>query len=155
MAVIPLRKASKMWDKRIKALKKAQKKTPLVAGKFMEATAKKLAPVATGELLRGIRKRKKGRGWVVESRVRGRFKHNLFANQTAPYRTLRFRKNSRQPFFATPQNVVYGRGAKTVGGKTVRWSGKARFWHFASLRTRALYPKLVRKNTRKALRITA
>jgi len=154
MATIKLKNAGKMWTARIRALRKVKKATPLQAAKLMQAHAKRNAPRKTGETIRGIKRRKAKNGWVVESHVRGRFKQNLFANQTAPYRTLRFKKSSKQPFFATPQTVVYGRSATTPSGKSVRWTGKARFWHFAALRTKKVYRQQATKNTRKALRVT-
>ena len=130
----------------MRALKKSGSLTTLQGAKLMQRTAKKLAPKKTGETMRGIRRRKNKLGWTVESLVRGRFKQNLFANQTAPFRTLRFIKPNK--FFASPQTVVYGQSATTPGGKSVVWTGKPRFWHFASLRTRKFVKKISIKNTR-------
>jgi len=150
MATVRLRDAPKLWSRRERRLKREQKVTPLRAAKRMQSIAKKLAPRGTGETIRGIRRRKVKNGWVVESLVRGRFKQNLFANRTAPFRTLRFVKNNR--FFRSPQSVVYGRGGVSSGGNPIRWTGTPRFWHFASLRMRKKYGRQALKNTRKALR---
>ena len=144
-------------DKRLKELKKVQKTTPLVGAKIMQTTAKKLAPRKTGETIRGIRRRKAKNGWTVESWVPGRFKQNLFANQTAPFRTVRYPKGAWAPprggkgwtMIAPPGTVaVYGQSPGSW-----RWSGTPRFWHIASLRMKGKYRKLARKNTQKALRV--
>ncbi len=150
MVTIPLKKAPQLWKKRMRKLQQVQRKTPREASKLMQRIAKRLAPRKTGETIRGIIRRQIKNGWSVQSWVGGQFKQNLFANRTAPFRTIRY--TQKNPFFAVPQTVVYGRSAKSPSGNPIRWTGKPRFWHFASLRTRKHYKKQARKNTRKALR---
>jgi len=97
MVTIKLQNYRRLWATRLRALKKTGKKTTLIASKYMQGQAKKMAPKKTGETLRGIRRRKVKNGWVVESVVSGRFKQNLFANQSAPFRTIKFsRPNNKK-----------------------------------------------------------
>ena len=127
-------------------LRKTCPKTSLQAAVYMIAQAQALAPRHTGETQSGIRKRKVGQNYIVESRVNPKgktgFMQNFWANQTAPYRTI-------HPRWARPKGspVVYGDGSHHI-------SGTPRFFHLATLRTRAKYVQLARANTQKALRVT-
>ncbi len=151
MATVPLRDASRLWSSRMKRLATSGRNDSLLGAKLMQRLAKRLAPRGkTGATVRGIRRRKVKDGWSVESWVSGSFKQNLWANQTSPFRTLRFSKPNR--FFAVPQTVVYGRSAKSAGGRSIVWTGTPRFWHFSSLRMKKVYRRLSVRNTRKSLR---
>lgn len=124
--------------KQIKGIKKAGVKTGLQAANLLIKIAKFLAPRKTGATIRGIRKRKSREGWTVESWVSGRFKQNLWVNQTSPFGAPLMVWNNRKP-------TIYGDG-------THRTTGTPRFFHLATMRTRKKYIKLARANTLKALR---
>lgn len=145
-------KYRKVWKNRIKELRKQKNLSEKDASEFMVKTARSLAPRKTGATIKGIRMRKGKNSWTVESWVPGLFKQNLFANQTAPYRTLHFEKPNR--FYTSPQTVVYGSGAVSPSGNSIMWTGLPRFFHFATLRTREKFKDIVKKNTNKALRVS-
>lgn len=132
----------RLMKKRSNMLRKQNIKTASKTATFMQATAIKLAPRYTGQTIRGIKKKKTGKGanYAVESFVPGTFKQNLWANQTAPFRTIRPFWNQRRP-------TVYGDGTHFS-------SGTPRFFHFATLRARKKFQKLGRQNTRKALKVS-
>lgn len=153
MGTYTLQGYRKELSNKIKRLRKSGDKSSFTASKYMVAQAKRLAPRKTGQTISGIRKRKRKSGqWTVESWVPGTFKQNMFANQTAPYRTLNYSEQSIQPFYAIPQKVVYGKGAISPSGNQIRWTGTPRFFHFAWLRTRDYFRKVTNVNTKKALR---
>ena len=152
MAVITIAQFRKRMQKRIDNLKKVGIKTEDQASRFMMFTAKKLAPRSSGKTIQGIRRKKKGAHYVVESRVPGRFKQNFFANQTAPFRTLRFTKGNKA--YAFPQKVVYGKPAISSSGNAIQWTGTPRFFHFAFLRARPFMKTMAKRNTSKAVRVT-
>ena len=145
--------------KRMKALRDAGIKSSMQAASYMVIQAKRLAPRYTGATIAGIIKRKHGKGYMVISSVPGSFKQNLFANQTAPYRTIHYPKgawippskswNGKWTMIAPPGTVArYGESPNW------NWTAKPRFFHFAALRTRPYFRDIARKNTRKALRTT-
>lgn len=116
--------------------------TPMKAAKYMQDTAKMLAPRYTGETINGIRARKVGKtNYQVESVVspKGKtgFRQNLWANQTAPYRTPRMWWNKKKP-------TLYGSGSHKV-------TGLPRFWHFATLRTREKFREITRMKVKDIL----
>lgn len=141
--------------KKAKELRKNDIRTPSQAATFLQATAIKLAPLgranprfprySPGETIRGIKKNRIGKGrYQVVSRVSAKgkgFRQNLWANQTAPHRTI-------HPRWAKGKGTVYGDGSHII-------TGMPRFWHFATIRANAKYNKLVRMNTKKALRVGA
>ena len=121
------------------SLRKMAVKSSHDAAVYMIRQARSRAPVHTGETIRGIRKRKKGKGYIVVSRVGGSFKHNLWANQTKPFRTVNMR-------WGQGRGVVYGDGSH-------RTTGTPRFFHIATNMTKRKFHELVRTNTGKALRV--
>lgn len=133
---------------RASKVRKLPVKTASEAATFMQRTARLLAPRDSGEVRRGIKKTgPHGRGkYRVVSDVPGSFKQNLWANQTAPFRTLHFR-GTGSGMAARTEDVVYGDG-------THRITGTPRFWHFATVRTRAKFVSLARANLKSALRVT-
>lgn len=155
MGTYELKEYWRVMQSRKNNLRKVSIRTPIQAALNLRDLAISLAPFKTGETIAGIRVIDEGEGKVsVISDVPGSFKQNMFANQTAPFRTLRFGKNSKQPYFATPQNVVYGREAVSPSGKPIRWTGTPRFFHIATLRVWGRYRKLMRMNTRQALKVS-
>lgn len=141
------------------AVKQSGKKSSLEAAKFMTFTAKRYAPHSTGDTINGIRYRAKGKGYEVTSSVVGHkgFKQNLFANQTAPFRTIRYTRWN--PVYAYPQTVVYGQHAMSRSGKPIKWTARprgqyqGRFWHWATLDTQTYFGKVARANLKDALRV--
>ena len=130
--------------KRAKRLRKESIKTASKTASLMQAEAIRLAPRKTGETIRGItKKKKKEANYIVMSDVtpkgQSRFKQNLWANQTAPHRSVRM-------WWGGGRKVIYGDGSH-------RTTGTPRFFHFATLRTKPKFSKLARKNIRNALRV--
>ena len=138
-------------NKRAQAVQKAGIKSASQAASRMVLEAKRLAPVYSGATIRGIKKRPKKEGYVVTSTVPGAFKQNLFANQTAPYRTLHFGPRGGGRVYGPNQTVVYGGAAMSRNGNQIRWSGTPRFFHLATLRTRKYYRQVAVQNNRRAL----
>lgn len=137
-----------LMDRRARALRKVAVKTASQAATKMQNLAKALAPRWTGTTIEGIKKTgPHGRGiYGVQSWVPGRFKQNLWANQTAPFRTLHFR--------GTGGGMARRTGVVVYGDGTHRITGVPRFFHFAMLRTRPAFGKLAVRNTRKVLSVT-
>ena len=141
MATYTISQYQRVWRKRASAIRKSGERTSNDAAMFMKATATGMAPSKTGKLRRGITKRKQKEGsYIVSSVVPGDFPYNLWVNQMAPFRTIKSVWNGRQP-------TVYGDGSHRI-------TGTPRFWHFATLRTRNMFPKLAKKNFDNALRLS-
>lgn len=122
-----------------KQLRKAAKKSTNAAAQFMVATARGMAPRKTGNLRRGIRaKAIKGAEFQVSSRVEKDFPYHFWINQSAPLRTI-------HPWWNRYQSTVYGDGTHSI-------TGTPRYWHFATLRTLAVFGKITRKNIQKVLK---
>ena len=144
-------------NNRIKKLNKQNITTSKQAAKLMVQYAKKFAPRSSGQTISGIRKRKRKGSWVVESKVPGNFKQNLFANMKVPFRTLNFGAKGGGRAYAPNQKVRYGQPAKSRSGKQIRWTAhgaakKIGFFNLAALRTRPKFRKFAVDNTRKILR---
>lgn len=159
MAVYTLNQYPRVWDKRIKQLRRASQKSEKEAAELLKLMAKRNAPYKTGKTREGIRVRKIKEHYTVESWVPGKFKQNLFANRTAPFRTVKYPKGAWLP----PNKSFSGRWTQIAPAGTVavygqspnwRWTGQPRFFHFATLRTRERFPKIVLRNTKKALRVS-
>ena len=131
-------------SKKANEMRKNKIRTPSKAASFLQATAIKLAAVKSGETIRGIKKSKAKKGYMVVSRVspKGtkRFRQNLWMNRTAPHRSVAMR-------WARPKGkkIVYGDGSHMI-------TGTSRFFHIATLRAWGKFKNLARMNTRKALR---
>ena len=137
----------KELQRKIKELKKDQTRSPAKAASYMVLQAKRRAPRYSGQTIQGIRRKKSGKSYTVESWVPGTFKQNLWANQTSPFRTLHYRKG----------NFRFGikKGTRAIYGKTpshFNWSGTPRFFHIATNMTRRKFGEIARKNTQKSLR---
>ena len=141
----------KLMDKRVQGLKQAGIKTSADSANLMVKYAKRNAPRKTGATRNGIRRRKSKDGYTVESWVPGTFKQNLFANQTAPFRTLNIKKFNR--YFKAPQQVMYGKSAESPTGKPIRWTGQPRFFLRATEKLIPVWRKRYLANTSKALRV--
>ena len=130
--------------KRLKALKRLGNQSALLAAKRQILQAKKTAPRSTGETIRGMRKRKLKSGiWIAESIVSAKgkgFRQNMWANRTPPHDKPILRWSKGKP-------VVYGMGHRTTG--------MPRFWDRATIKTRRAFNRIGRRNTIKALRISA
>ncbi len=123
-----------------KNLRKAAKKSTNAAAQFMVATARSMAPAKTGNLRRGIiAKPIKGAEFQVSSSVPKGFPYHFWVNQTAPLRTI-------HPWWNRYASTVYGDGSHNI-------TGTPRYWHFATLRTVNLYPRITRKNIQKLLQV--
>jgi len=121
-------------------LRRASRNSTTNAAMFMLRTAQGMAPFKTGDLRAGIKARHiKDSEWEVSSSVPKAFPYNLWVNQNAPYRTIKAVWNARQP-------TVYGDGTHTV-------TGTPRYWHFATIRTVAIFGSIVRKNIGKMLKV--
>jgi len=141
MGTFNLQEYRKVLATRRKKLQKID--SPHKAAKYMELTAKQLAPRYTGETINGIRARRTNKvNWKVESTVlpKGKtgFRQNLWANQTAPFRSPRMYWNKNKP-------TLYGNGSHNI-------SGLPRFFHFATLRTREKFLKITRESVENILR---
>ena len=134
---------------RAKAIKRGAMKASSNAATFMQTNAIKMAPVHTGTTVRSIKKVKKGKNYVVESWVPGKFKQNLWANRKAPFRTINWTKGNSRFGIKAGTRGLYG-----VSPPHFHWTGTPRFFDLAALRTRAKFRELGRKNRRKALRVT-
>ena len=139
--------------KRAKRLSKAGIKTSSQAASYMQARAIQFAPHHTGETIMGITKKSKGKQYIVESKVKPKgkqgFRQNLWANQTAPFRTPLWKHGNRKYGIKAGTRGLYG-----VSPSHFTWTGKPRFFHWATVDTQVRFRKLGRKNTRKALRVT-
>ncbi len=124
---------------RLIALKQGGMISSMASAEFLKLNAKRLAPKKSGQTIRGIRKRRRKTGYIVESTVNGSFKQNMWANQSAPFRRPRMRWNMDRP-------TLYGDGSHMT-------TGTPRFFHFATLRSRKVLLNTTRKNTLKALRL--
>lgn len=140
-------------------MRKQAVKSASEAADYMVVQAKGMAPRKSGETIRGIRKRPRKKGYVVESTVPGRFKQNLFANQTAPFRTINYPKGAwigPSKSYTGRWNMIAAPGTKAVYGQSPNWNwtGTPRFFHLATLRTRSKFLQITRRNTLKALRVS-
>ena len=137
-------------SKKASEMRKNEIRTPSKVATFLQATAIKLAPRQTGKLIQGIKKSKgKGRGhYIVSSKVWGDFPYNMFVNQTAPFRTLRYKKANWRLGIKAGDKLVYGQSYPSHWNIT----GTPRFFHVATLRAMKNFKKIARINTRKALR---
>ena len=124
-------------SRKITAIKKSGDKSSKESASYLQNQAKKLAPIHKGNLVKGIKKRKKKDGqWFVESRVPGNFPYHFWVNATQPYKTLRMRWNKGQP-------VAYGKGHNATG--------VARYFTIATNKTKKQFRRFAKKNTSKAL----
>lgn len=131
----------KVWRSRATRLRKSGNNTARDAAMYMEASAKGMAPIKSGDLRAGITSKKLKSGqYEVSSKVPGNFPYNFWINQTAPFRTIRAVWNNSSP-------TVYGDGSHIN-------TGTPRFWHFATIRTRDMFKRLAVKNTRKVFKTT-
>jgi hypothetical protein len=138
------------WERRIKALEKEKKRGPRQAASYMKNLAKKYAPRGTGETLNSITSYKYKKGYIVESLVFG-FPQNVFANRQGRFKRLRFKETSKQPFYAIPQVVVYGKPAISPSGKPIKWSTQMTpFWDLAANKTISKHKRLMIRNIKKA-----
>lgn len=124
-----------------KQIRKAGIKTTRDAANLQVVQAKRLAPYSTGEIIQGIKARPIGRGYRAVSEVSGSFKQNLWANQTAPFRSPKMYWTKPEPF----QKVVYGQ-------YPANWTGTPRFWDRAYYLVKRQFPKMALRNTKTALR---
>tara|TARA_Y100000310_G_C20688151_1_gene820442 strand:+ start:2874 stop:3332 length:459 start_codon:yes stop_codon:yes gene_type:complete len=152
MAVVrSIQEYRKLTEKRIQALKRSGDRSSLAAAKHQVLQAKRLAPRATGVLRGNIRKRKLKSGkWQAESWVPGNFKYNLYVNRSPGYERLVYKKSNRRFGLKVGDVVIYGRSPAHW-----RWTGMSRYWDLAVNKTRRFFGRTARRNTQKALRITA
>jgi len=122
-------------------IKRGGSRTAEASAKYMESTAKGVAPRKKGDLREGIVARPKGKGarWEVTSSVKGPFPYQFWVNNQAPYRTLGMVWNQRR-------GTVYGDGSHTV-------TGTPGYWSYAFRRTALFAKRVGRKNMQKALRV--
>lgn len=144
---------SKEFSNISKEHKKVSKEILRDTANYMYNEALKMVPVYTGETKAGIKIIPRNNSYSVISKVSGRnkgFLQNLFTNETSPFRTLRFRKpNKVQVFYGSPQNVVYGNpNVYNKDGGKVNWSGKPRWFHYASLRAEKYMKDRLRKEAK-------
>lgn len=148
MATYTLNQYHKVWKARAKRIKTAGIKSSSEAGNFMIASAKGMVPRYTHETLQGIGKEKTKDGYDVVSRVPAKgktgFRQNLWTNQNVPYRTPHMYWNTDKD--GNPLPTLYGDGSHKTSG-TPQW------FHLATVRTKDEFPKIVRRNTTKALRV--
>lgn len=136
-----------------KGLRKAQIRTQKESSALMVVNAKRLAPIFTGETVRGIRRRRISRkGYRVESTVSGEFKQNLFSNQKSPFRTLQFKSKGGSFYYAPNQTVIYGKTAVNRRGTPIHWSGTPRWFDRAAQLVQKKYGSFAVRNTNNALR---
>lgn len=132
---------------RSKRLLNSQIKSLDEASSFMVINAKRLAPYKTGETINGIRKVKKSNSqYRVESTVPGRFKQNLWANQKAPFRTIRWEKGNRRFGIRPGTTGFYG-----TSPAHFKWTGTPRFFDRAAQLTQKKIKGVFVKNTSDAL----
>jgi hypothetical protein len=129
-----------MWRQRAKELKRQGIKTTRDVADYLIRSAKGMAPRKTGATRQGLRVKPRAKGHVAESWVPGRFKQNLWANQTAPFRTI-------HPWWNQGKATRYGDGSHKT-------TGQPQFFHLATLRARTYNSKIARQNTQKALRVS-
>lgn len=127
-------------NKRKNRLKREGVRTSNQAAELIKTIAKRLAPRKSGETIRGIRKRKRGNKWIVESWVPGSFKQNLWANRTVPFNRPKVIWNQRRP-------TRYGDGSHIT-------TGTPGFFNIAVKQVRKKFGRLARKNTQKALKVS-
>ena len=149
MATFTMNQYQKVWRKRAIQIKKNGIKSAFQAARYMVAQAKSRAPKKTGETMEGIYKKKSKDGYTVISDVNTEFKQNMWANQTAPFRTLFWKHGNRKFKIKPGTKGLYG-----VSPTHFKWTGHPRFFHFATLATREMYPKIARKNNLEALKVT-
>lgn len=146
------------WRRRAVELKRQGLKTTQQVAQFLIRSAKGMAPKKTGATRAGLRVRPKKDGHIAESYVPGEFKQNMFANQTAPYRTVDYPRGAWLP----PNKSYTGKwlmiappGTKAVYGQSPnwKWTGTPRFFHLATVRASQYNSKIARRNTQKALRV--
>jgi hypothetical protein len=157
MGTYTVKQYQKVWRAKARAIEKAGIKSVKDAATFMVYTARGMAPKKSGATLRGIVARPMGTyKTAVRSYVNSTFKQNLWANQTAPFRTIHpwWNHGTSIRIAGTKGIVTSVAGAPTVyGDGSHKVTGKPRFFHFATLDTRDNYLKIARKNTQKALRV--
>lgn len=137
----------------VKGIKRGSVLTQEQASRLQVLQARRLAPHDSGETIRGIRRRRSGRAWKVSSTVSGSFKQNMFANQTAPYRTIHFKARGGHKYYAPNQTVIYGGSAHSRTGNQIMWSARPRFWDKALILVMRRYPAMMRVNTKKQLSV--
>lgn len=129
-----------VWRSRIKKMNKEGIKSAREGAQLVQLRARSKAPKKTGATIAGIRTRKRSNYYEVESYVSGRFKQNLWANRTPPFRSPRMWWNRDQP-------TVYGSGP-------ARWTGVPMFWDVSIIESRKDFLESVRRGAIKALSIT-
>lgn len=129
------------WRSRLKALRKGADKSSKQTARLVIAEARTKAPKDKGEILRGLRIRKKKNGeWAAESWVPGRFKQNLWTNRTPPFKKPKMVWNDMKP-------TLYGNGTHSP-------TGIPGWWNISVRKASKVFSKIARGNTRKALRVT-
>jgi hypothetical protein len=141
-----LREMQIAFRAKVRELRKSHTKSSMQAAKFMVMSAIAKAPRKTGETIQGITMRQVNAGWRVSSTVPGKFKQNLWANQTAPFRTLHWPDGG--PNIKPGTSSIYGVMPDW------NWTGMPRFFHIATLEASSYYKKVIRENTKIALRAT-
>ena len=148
----------KAMKAKARELRRGMVKTAFQAAVFMETQAISLAPLDTGKLIEGIRRKKTTNGYEVSSTVPGNFPYNLWVNRTAPYRTLNFPIGGKIPPSRSRSGgwrTAFPKGSKIVYGiGPYHWTGTPRFWHFSTVRTKDKYVKLAKANIKSALQVT-
>lgn len=138
-----------LWRQRAKSLRQQGIKTTRQVADYLIMNAKGMAPEKTGKTREGLRVKPRAKGHVAESWVPGKFKQNMWANQTAPFRTLHWKKGNKRFGIKPGTKGVYG-----LSPKHFRWTGQPQFFHLATLRAKRYNPKIARRNTNKALRVS-
>lgn len=145
-----------VMDARAKRMRKMQIKTASNVATYFQAMAVKMAPLQTGELIKGIKKDRIGEGkYRVSSTVPGDFPYNLWVNRSGGFGTLFFPKGGIIPpkrsrtggyVRAFPPNsfATYGDGSHEI-------TGTPRFFSIARQMARRKMKTLARLNVRKAL----
>ena len=128
--------------KRLSKMKQVKIKTPLqIASEFIKQ-AIKLAPEKTGETKRGIIKNKIQNGYTVKSEVPGRFKQNLWTNQSGDYLAVRMWW-AKPPF----RPIVYGDGTHNTTGIPMWWDRT-----FALIRLKAI--NIQKQNMQEVMKVS-
>ena len=142
--------------KRIRALKKNPVKAAHEIGRFIKIHAKNNAPKKSGQLASGVISRNLKRGATVfafdpRKRVYGTNALALWADRRIPFQFVR----PHQPYFQPKQTVWYGRRARTISGRSVRWTGRAfgdaGYFTLAVRKGRRLFGKKMNRAVKTAL----
>lgn len=156
--MIPLSKYRQIQDMRISSLKKGSRRGEISAAKYMAAMARKLAPRDTGNLIKGIHRRKNTVSIRATNPING-FPYVHWVNQSKGFEKLHVMRYTDARgrgyvriygrWVVVPRNImVYGQEPNW------HWTGTARFATIARNSARQFFRETMLNEMRKSISLT-